>query len=95
MSMKRSKQSSGARGRDAEGAGSLFAPKVAPPDPAWADQVEGKPDEAFIPYALATRFEKGALVTHPKFGKGYVKKVDGARIEVRFQDADRTLGHAG
>ena len=53
------------------------------PEKSWAQQMEGKEDGAFVPYSLATRFAKGQLVTHPKFGKGIVVHVEGARIEVR------------
>ncbi|HEY2509248.1 MAG TPA: hypothetical protein VGI39_00195 [Polyangiaceae bacterium] len=47
-----------------------------------------------MPYSLATRFAKGQLVTHPKFGKGIVVHVEGARIEVLFEEGPKKLGHA-
>ena len=39
--------------------------------------VEGKPDESFLPFAMSTRFAKGDLILHPKFGKGLVLGVEG------------------
>jgi len=43
---------------------------------------------------MSTRFSKGDLITHPKFGKGLVLGVEGTRIEVLFQDGKKKLGHA-
>jgi hypothetical protein len=34
-------------------------------------------------------------MSHPKFGKGLVMGVVGARIEVLFKDGRKKLGHAG
>ena len=60
----------------------------------WTEQIEGKKDEAFTPYALATTFKKGQLVLHPKFGKGAISVVEGTRIEILFEDGMKKLGHA-
>ncbi len=49
----------------------------------------------FSPYATTTKFAKGALVSHSKFGKGLVVSVEGSRIEVLFEDGVKKLGHAG
>jgi hypothetical protein len=96
MSMKRSKQASrSARGRESED--TFWAKSAREPDKAWnwQEHVAGQPDESFVPYALTSKFAKGALVRHPKFGKGVVTQVEGSRIEVLFEDAARKLGHAG
>ena len=95
MSIKRSRQvSHGSRDRDT-GEGSFFNAKPPEPDPTWEADVSGKPDESFVPYAMTSKFARGALVDHAKFGKGIVLRVEGKLIHVRFQDSDRKLGHAG
>ena len=55
--------------------------------------MEGKADDAFLPYALSARFSKGQLVTHVKFGKGVVVDADAGRVEILFQDGMKKLGH--
>jgi hypothetical protein len=55
----------------------------------------GLPDEAFVAYALAGRFQKGALIAHSAFGRGVVLSVVDRRIEVLFEAGKKTLGHAG
>jgi hypothetical protein len=90
MSMKRTKQRSSGSGRDSEDNAPAWG-KPADPEPTWAD-VEGKPDDAFVPFVLSTRYAKGALLRHPKFGKGLVLGVEGTRIEVLFQDGKKKLG---
>jgi hypothetical protein len=94
MSMKRSKQrNSGSDRRSNENDSPVWA-KPAEPDPSWAE-VEAKPDESFVTFALTSRYAKGDLLAHPKFGKGLVMGVEGARIEVLFKDGKKKLGHAG
>jgi hypothetical protein len=94
MSIKRTKQRSFGRGRDAEETG--FGSKAnGEPEKTWAELIEGKGDEAFVPYAITTKYARGALILHPKFGKGAVVNVDGTRIEVLFEDGGKKLGHAG
>ena len=93
MSIKRTKQRSpGGRysGRDDDD--SPFV-KPAEPEPQWSE-IADKPDDQFQPFALTTRYAKGALILHPKFGKGIVVFVEGTRIEVLFQDGKKKLGHA-
>ncbi len=94
MSIKRTKaRGSGSREQD-ETEGGLGSKKVEPPK-VWADEVAGKADGVFSPYATTTKFAKGALVSHSKFGKGLVVSVEGSRIEVLFEDGVKKLGHAG
>lgn len=94
MSMKRSKQRSSGGGRQSgrDDESSAWG-KPADPEPTWAD-VESKPDESFVPFALSSRYAKGDLILHPKFGKGLVVGVEGPRIEVVFQDGKKKLGHS-
>jgi hypothetical protein len=91
MSMKRSKQRSSGSGRDSTEHDAWAKPPE--PEPEWS-VVESKPDEAFVPFAMSTRFSKGDFILHPKFGKGLVLLVEGTRIEVLFQDGKKKLGHA-
>jgi hypothetical protein len=94
MSIKRTKQRTGGSsrysGRDDDD--SPFV-KPAEPEPAWAD-IEAKPADSFQPFSMETHYTKGALILHSKFGKGVVLSVEGARIEVLFQDGKKKLGHA-
>ena len=94
MSMKRSKQRSSGSGRSS-GADDDPPPWSKPegPEPTWAD-VESKPDGSFVPFAMSSRYAKGDLILHSKFGKGMVVGVESTRIEVLFQDGKKKLGHA-
>ena len=91
MSMKRTKQRTGGAGRDKEETDPWAKP--AEPEPTWAD-VEGKAEDSFVPFAMARRYAKGDLITHPKFGRGLVLGVEPQRIEVLFQDGKKKLGHS-
>jgi hypothetical protein len=91
MSMKRTKQRNAGSGRESENESPAWG-KPADPEPTWAD-VEAKPDGSFVPFVLSSRYAKGNLILHSKFGKGLVLGVEGARIEVLFQDGKKKLGH--
>ena len=43
---------------------------------------------------MSSKYAKGDLIQHPKFGKGLVLVVEATRIEVLFQDGKKKLGHA-
>lgn len=90
MSMKRTKQRSGERDKDVA---TDFWAKPVEPEKTWVEQVEGKEDGAFAAYAMASRYAKGQLLTHPKFGKGVVVDVEASRVEILFQDGKKKLGH--
>jgi hypothetical protein len=91
MSMKRTKQRSfGAR--DGEDENDDYFKKPSAPEPKWED-IADKPDDAFTPYALSSRFAKGALIAHSKFGKGIVVAVEATNMQVLFQDGTKKLGH--
>src|SRR5262245_23367782 len=88
MSMKRTKQATKGRGpssRELE-TSPLFATKKDETKWSWKDHVEGQPDSAFQAYSLATTFARGALLSHPKFGRGVVTGVDDKRIDVLFEE---------
>ncbi len=91
MSMKRSKQRTSGSGRNSEEVDAWAKPLE--PEPTW-DEVESKPDQSFVPFALSSRYAKGDLILHPKFGKGLVLGAEATRIEVLFQDGKKKLGHA-
>jgi len=93
--MKRSKPRSSGRSQDSDSAETDYFAKAKEPEKTWADQVGNKPDDAFTPYTLTSRYEKGQLVAHSKFGKGLVVFVEGARVEILFPDGIKKLGHAG
>jgi hypothetical protein len=95
MSIKRTKQRTYGNSRDADTESSPFGTKPVEPVKTWTEQLEGKPDESFVAYAFTSRFEKGALLTHPKFGKGVVVGVEPQRIEVLFEEGPKKLGHGG
>ena len=92
MSMKRSKQRGGGSGRGSGAEDDVWA-KPPEPEPVWSE-VEGKPDASFVPFAMSSRYAKGDLIVHPKFGKGLVVFAEPTRIEVLFQDGKKKLGHA-
>jgi hypothetical protein len=92
MSMKRTKQRTAGSGRNSGDEPDAWA-KPPEPEPTWAE-VESKPEQSFVPFALSSRYAKGDLILHPKFGKGLVLGAEPTRIEVLFQDGKKKLGHA-
>jgi hypothetical protein len=93
MSMKRSKQRNSGSSRSSGEDDSPIWAKPAEPEPTWAE-VESKPEGSFVAFAMSSRYVKGDLISHPKFGKGLVIGVEPTRIEVLFQDGKKKLGHA-
>jgi hypothetical protein len=94
MSIKRTKQRSFGRDREADESG-LGAAKPGEPVRTWAELVEGKSDDAFVPYLMTKKYAQGTLLLHTRFGKGAIVNVEGPRIEVLFADGPKKLGHAG
>jgi len=90
--MKRSKPRSFGAGRE-ESSDDSFWSKPQAAEPTWDQAVAGQPDEAFSAYAMQSRFAKGQLVTHGKFGRGVVVDTDPLRVEILFQDGKKKLGH--
>ena len=95
MSMKRSKSVSRGSRDEGDTAPTFLTPRAEAPTFAFDEHVASQPDDAFAPYALSSRYARGALVVHPKFGRGVVTAVDGPRIEVLFAEGSKKLGHAG
>lgn len=92
MSMKRTKQrgAGGDRGKDTD---VDFWAKPSAPEKSWDEQMDGKPEDAFVQYVLSERYAKGQLVLHAKFGKGVVVDADNSRVEILFQEGKKKLGH--
>ena len=90
--MKRTKQRGAGGGRDKDPDVNFWG-KPSEPEKTWDEQVDGKPDEAFVPYSMNERYTKGQLILHTKFGKGVVTDVEASRIEILFQEGKKKLGH--
>lgn len=90
--MKRAKQRGTGSGRGSDTETDFWA-KPAEPEKSWNEQVDGKADDSFVPYALSQRYTRGQLVVHPKFGKGVIVDADAVRIEILFQEGKKKLGH--
>jgi hypothetical protein len=93
VSIKRTKQHSTGR-RSSDDAATFSFIKPPEPEKSWEEHTAGQPDEKYVPYSLKTRYAKGALIAHPKFGKGVVVTVLGTSMEVLFSDGKKRLGHA-
>jgi hypothetical protein len=90
MSMKRAKPKTSGKDKSTE---TDFWAKPVAPEKTWEEATLDKADSDFTPYALSQRFTKGQLVSHTKFGKGFVTDVDALRVEILFQDGKKKLGH--
>ena len=93
MSMKRSKQKSSRSQGGSDDVASIFS-KPVEKDKTYEEWTAGQPDEAFLPYSMKTHYTKGALLSHPKFGKGVVVGFEGAVAVVLFAEGPKKLGHA-
>jgi hypothetical protein len=92
MSMKRSKQKSSRSQSGDDDISSIFT-KPVEKEKSFEEWTEGQPDEAFAPYSMKTHYQKGALLSHPKFGKGVVVGFEGKVAVVLFADGPKKLGH--
>src|SRR5712692_6768479 len=71
------------------------ATKKKPPKakPTW-DQVMAKAKKPPRPYGISDHFKELEVISHPKFGVGYVTELIGDdKIEVTFQNDKRVLVH--
>lgn len=74
--------------------GSAIAPKSPSPAREWQTNVADRDSTEFVPYSIHTTFEPGQLVSHPKFGSGYVKEtLQAQKLCILFKDGPRTLVH--
>ena len=90
MSMKRAKAKTSGKEKNAE---TDFWAKPVAPEKTWEEATEGKADSDFTAYTMSERFTKGQLISHSKFGKGFVTDVDALRVEILFQEGKKKLGH--
>jgi hypothetical protein len=74
--------------------GSAIAPKSPSAAREWQTNVADRDSAEFVPYSIHTTFEPGQLVSHPKFGSGYVKEtLASQKLCILFKDGPRTLVH--
>jgi hypothetical protein len=94
MSIKRTKQKSS--GRSDSGSALSFSGFGSNKDhePTWTQAVSDQPEDAFVQHSMTAHFSSGTLIRHATFGKGFVLSVDGAKIEVLFEDGKKKLAHA-
>lgn len=90
MSMKRTKKATGAKASSSEFMGFTPPPAI----PKWEEVTADKPDDGYVDYAPSRTFKHGDLVTHSKFGKGFVVSVEMGRAEILFADGVKKLAHA-
>ncbi len=93
MSIKRSKRASGGGRRGGDELPSFMTAQAPEPEKSFDADVAAQPDESFVDYALAQKYAKGALLRHPKFGKGLVLAAEATQITVLFADGKKKLGH--
>jgi hypothetical protein len=61
----------------------------------WESRIAGQRVDAFTRYSMDQHFSVGQLVSHSKFGEGYVAEVlEDGKVNVMFRDGPRTLAHA-
>ncbi|MCK6534439.1 MAG: hypothetical protein L6Q84_15810 [Polyangiaceae bacterium] len=60
----------------------------------WEKRIAGQSMDAFTRYAIDKTYAVGELVTHKKFGEGFVAEVlDGGKVSIMFRDGPRMLAH--
>lgn len=70
------------------------APKATSGAREWQANVADRDSSDFVPYSIHTTFQAGQLVSHPKFGSGYVKEtLSSQKLCILFKDGPRTLVH--
>ncbi len=60
----------------------------------WETRVLGQSLQTFTRYSMERDYAAGELITHPKFGDGFVAEVlDRGKVSIMFRDGPRTLAH--
>jgi hypothetical protein len=60
----------------------------------WEEFFAKHSDKNAKPYEFRERYNENAIVTHPKFGKGFVTEVvSDSKVEITFKDSRRVLVH--
>lgn len=58
----------------------------------WESKVNGQPGTAFTRYSMDRSYKEGELISHRKFGDGFVVALrGGGKVEIMFRDGIRTL----
>lgn len=61
----------------------------------WEKTIQGRNARDFTPYAIATAFSLGELVSHTKFGEGFVTEItDVRKVTVLFEGGSKLLAQA-
>jgi Zn ribbon nucleic-acid-binding protein len=64
--------------------------------PTWQEAIDKAGNKAVNnarPYSIRERYHEGDIVSHPKFGVGFVTEISENKAEVTFQDERRVLVH--
>ena len=62
--------------------------------PTWEEFFVKHSEKNAKPYEFREHYHENAIVTHPKFGKGFISEiVSDSKVEVTFKDAKRVLVH--
>jgi hypothetical protein len=60
----------------------------------WEKRIAGQDVDNFTRYSIDKSFAEGELLSHKKFGEGYVLEVvDVHKVTVMFRDGPKTLAH--
>ncbi len=57
----------------------------------WEQRNAAAPDAVVWDYKLTERYEKGDVIAHPQFGRGFVEKIASDSMEVLFREGRKTL----
>src|SRR5215510_6633034 len=65
--------------------------------PSWQEAIDkigmNKANANSRPYSIRDQYHEGDIVSHPKFGVGFVTEISENKAEVTFQDERRLLVH--
>jgi hypothetical protein len=70
--------------------------RLAAKKPSWQeakDRAGNKGLATARPYSIRDNYDEGDVVTHPKFGVGFVTEITENKVEVTFEDERRVLIH--
>lgn len=70
---------------------SAAKPKAAGGRTQWESRTSGQALTAFTRYSMDVTYAVDQLVTHKKFGEGYVASTNGDKVTIAFRDGERTL----
>lgn len=60
----------------------------------WEKRIAGQALDAFTRYSIDKSYSAGELVTHKKFGEGFVAEVlDSGKVSIMVRDGARVLAH--